>query len=235
MQPSESKLAVSEIFGPTLQGEGPSVGKPAIFIRLAGCNLSCSWCDTPYTWDWSRYDRKVEVSIMTIREVRNSVMNLCFESDTVPPILVITGGEPMLQQQGILSLYGMVQEMFQHIEIETNGTRPPLPDMQSLGGIKFNISPKLPHSGQTEGLHPDWRAMPWVPKVYKFVCGSVEDLDLVQKMNLPPKDIWIMPQGINREEILAPWVTQLAEATILRGWNFTTRLHTLLWGQERAR
>ena len=64
--PSKASLAVSEIFGPTLQGEGPSSGRRAMFLRLAGCNLSCSWCDTAYTWDWSRYDKKAEVTMMQV-------------------------------------------------------------------------------------------------------------------------------------------------------------------------
>ncbi|MGH3922689.1 MAG: 7-carboxy-7-deazaguanine synthase QueE, partial [Pseudonocardiaceae bacterium] len=53
-------LLIAEQFGPTFQGEGPSVGQQALFIRLSSCNLSCSWCDTPYTWDWTRFDPRVE-------------------------------------------------------------------------------------------------------------------------------------------------------------------------------
>ena len=52
-------LLVAERFGverPTFQGEGPSSGVPALFIRLSRCNLTCTWCDTPYTWDTSRFD-----------------------------------------------------------------------------------------------------------------------------------------------------------------------------------
>src|SRR4029450_7825218 len=55
------ELVVSEVFGPTFQGEGPSVGRRAGFVRLGRCNLDCSWCDTPYTWDWERHDPAVEL------------------------------------------------------------------------------------------------------------------------------------------------------------------------------
>ena len=47
-----NSLTVSEIFGPTFQGEGPFTGRAAVFLRLGRCNLDCKWCDTPYTWDW---------------------------------------------------------------------------------------------------------------------------------------------------------------------------------------
>ena len=53
-------LNVNEIFGPTIQGEGPHTGRLVGFLRLAGCNLACSWCDTPYSWDWTKYDKAEE-------------------------------------------------------------------------------------------------------------------------------------------------------------------------------
>src|SRR5438046_5626962 len=59
-------LVVSEIFGPTFQGEGPSLGRRCVFLRLGACNLHCRWCDTPYTWDWTgrngiEYDPRQEL------------------------------------------------------------------------------------------------------------------------------------------------------------------------------
>ena len=50
-------LRVAEVFGPTFQGEGPSAGRRAAFIRLSGCGVGCTWCDEPQTWDWSRFSR----------------------------------------------------------------------------------------------------------------------------------------------------------------------------------
>jgi 7-carboxy-7-deazaguanine synthase len=60
---------VSALFGSTLQGEGPSAGRPASFIRLSGCLLSCRWCDTPWTWDWTRFDRGAEQRRMPTADV----------------------------------------------------------------------------------------------------------------------------------------------------------------------
>lgn len=69
----DHSLVVSEVFGPTHQGEGPHAGQLCAFVRLMGCNLSCSWCDTPYTWDASRYDLKAEGHRMTVED-RKSVV-----------------------------------------------------------------------------------------------------------------------------------------------------------------
>src|SRR5262245_52198924 len=62
-------LVVSEVFGPTWQGEGPSIGRRCGFVRLGRCNLACTWCDTPYTWDWERYDPAKELHRRLVTEV----------------------------------------------------------------------------------------------------------------------------------------------------------------------
>ena len=62
-------LVVSEVFGPTVQGEGPSAGRLCGFVRLGRCNLACDFCDTGYTWDWDRYDAAVELTEMPVGDV----------------------------------------------------------------------------------------------------------------------------------------------------------------------
>ena len=66
-------LVVAEVFGPTFQGEGPSAGRRAMFLRLGRCNLDCAWCDTPYTWDWSRFDPAVELHRRTVDDVMSEL------------------------------------------------------------------------------------------------------------------------------------------------------------------
>src|SRR5674476_1071534 len=108
-------MQVSEVFGPTIQGEGRNTGQLASFLRLAGCNLACSWCDSPYTWDWSRFDRHAEVSHVTVGEVAERL-------DSMPGRIVVTGGEPLIQAHAIASLMDVLPHRL--FDLETNGTRP---------------------------------------------------------------------------------------------------------------
>ena len=101
---SPDDLVVSEVFGPTFQGEGPSTGHRAAFVRLGRCNLTCTWCDTPYTWDWERFDPSVELS-------RRTVAALLAEIEAMAPeIVVVTGGEPLLQQRRLVPLVAACAE-----------------------------------------------------------------------------------------------------------------------------
>ncbi len=68
-RPSAGQLLISEVFGPTLQGEGPSAGQAAAFVRLGACNLSCAWCDTAYTWNRDKFDLSRELSVMRTEDV----------------------------------------------------------------------------------------------------------------------------------------------------------------------
>ena len=87
---SERTIPVSEQFGPTIQGEGPYAGRTVQFLRTGGCNLSCSWCDTPYTWDGENYDLRAELHPKTVAQI---------VEDAIPDmIMVISGGEPLLHQ-----------------------------------------------------------------------------------------------------------------------------------------
>jgi 7-carboxy-7-deazaguanine synthase len=100
-------LAVQEIF-PTIQGEGPFAGYPSVFIRLGGCNLACSFCDTEFE---SFRDMSLEA---IMEQVRGAV------ATPTPPLAVITGGEPMRQPIGRLS-DALLAEGFA-VQVETNGT-----------------------------------------------------------------------------------------------------------------
>src|SRR5919204_789570 len=95
MSTEDGCLSVAEVFGPTFQGEGPSLGRLCGFVRLGGCNLQCTWCDTPYTWDWTgvtgrAYDPRVELK-------QHSTSDVLAELDAMGvPMVVITGGAPPL-------------------------------------------------------------------------------------------------------------------------------------------
>lgn len=219
-------LIVSEVFGPTLQGEGPSIGRRAGFVRLGRCNLACTWCDTPYTWDWSRFDQSVELRRVEVAEVVAAV-----EAMDVP-MVVVTGGEPLLQQAALLDLLPALRP--RRIEVETAGTIAPRPELVALVD-QFNVSPKLANSGNPaeRRLKPDvLRAFAVTGKaVFKFVVTGPEELDEVAAFGVSP--VWVMPEGTSAD-VVRSRMAALADEVIARGWNLSPRLHVELWGDRRG-
>ena len=229
---AESGLLVAEIFGPTLQGEGPSVGWPAAFVRLGGCNLDCSWCDTPYTWDWSRYRADDELRRVGVEAVLEQVTAMGVA------MLVISGGEPLLQQRRLLPLLGAAMARRWRVEVETNGTIAPDPEVAELVS-QFNVSPKLANSGISPArrLHPaGLRALRDTGRsVFKFVVRDAADVEEVRALadehNLAP--VYLMPEGTDAATITAR-MRELAPAAVAAGYRLTPRLHILLWGDRRG-
>jgi organic radical activating enzyme len=227
------RLLVAERFGPTLQGEGPNAGVPAVFVRLSRCNLACSWCDTPYTWDWARFDPQAESQACTVQEVAAWVL------DRPVPLVVVTGGEPLLQQRPLADLVGQLAGAGRQVEVETNGTRVPAPGLVETGAW-FNVSPKLAHSGVPEHrrIRPDaLSALVASGRArFKFVAREPRDLDeitvLVRRFALAP--VWVMPEATTADAVVAG-ARALAEGVIARGWCLSVRLHVLLWGEVRGR
>jgi len=114
MQPDSATLKLSEIFH-SLQGEGVSTGAPCVFVRLAQCNLHCAWCDTKYTWDFERYRYEDEVREQSVAEVAQ------IANDATSRRLVLTGGEPLLQQRSLKEFFARLAPDIT-VEVETNGT-----------------------------------------------------------------------------------------------------------------
>jgi 7-cyano-7-deazaguanosine (preQ0) biosynthesis protein QueE len=232
-----TELVVSEVFGPTVQGEGPSLGRRCSFVRLGGCNLHCSWCDTPYTWDWSgrngiRFDPAQELRHLTVENVWQELV--ARDAD----MLVISGGEPLLQQDRLLPLLSRAREARWWVEVETAGTIAPTPEFVTLVD-RFNVSPKLANSGNKEVRRKVPVAVVALrnsgKSVWKFVIVDRGDLEevaqLVEAFDLRP--IYIMPEGV-REEVLRLRTQEIAGEVLARGWNLTTRLQIFLYGNRRG-
>ena len=132
-------LAVSEIFGPTIQGEGVSAGTPAMFLRVAGCPLSCSWCDTRYSWDWNQFDRTAETTRMTTTDVWLEI-GARVAQDPVRS-LVITGGEPGSQAAALADVARRARASGWRVEVETSGTV--ALDSLAEASDLITVSPKL--------------------------------------------------------------------------------------------
>jgi 7-carboxy-7-deazaguanine synthase len=232
-RPGPGELLVSEVFGPTLQGEGPSAGQAATFVRLGGCNLSCRWCDTGYTWDRDGYDLSSELTVRRTDDVVRDVLAVG------PPLIVLTGGEPALQATEATRLAGRVTAAGGHVEIETNGTVP-------LGGLADAVrlvvaSPKLLSAGMRREARLRWKVLHGIAQlphaVFKFVVAGPAELaevDAVAKrLSLPSKKVWVMPEATKRDELLQR-MASLAGPVAERSWSLSGRLQILLWGNERG-
>jgi 7-carboxy-7-deazaguanine synthase len=227
-------LTVNEIFGPTFQGEGPLAGQCAMFIRLFGCSLRCQWCDTAWTWDPARFELTGEQHPMTVPTILDRLRPY------QPGLIVITGGEPLLQQQALVTLCEGIREarIAAAIQIETSGTVPPLPALTAAVSM-YCVSPKLANSGMR--LHQ--RIRPVVLRqfalsgkaVFKFVACGCEDLDEIAQITasygLVP--VWVMPEGTSSTTVLTR-MRELAGPVAERGWNLTARLQALLWEDDRG-
>jgi 7-carboxy-7-deazaguanine synthase len=230
-------LPISEIFGPTIQGEGPFAGRTAWFIRLGGCNLACVWCDTPYTWQGSRYDLRSELSMKSVAEILQTL-------PTLLSIVVITGGEPLLyaKQPIFEELLLRLRRRGAAIHIETNGTIYPPESVVALLDVVV-ISPKLPSSQPSERLTErtlidiGWTNMASTIAYLKIVCESKEDVKLAallaSRHGFSKHRTWVMPQARTVSEHQAAW-PHLTQAAIDEGLNATARLHVLAWGDTRG-
>lgn len=218
-----------EIFH-SLQGEGISLGKPAVFVRLALCNLRCHWCDTSYTWKWPYKDSSRYLLSIPPREVARLI------SDFPCTHLVITGGEPLLQCDKIVELMELLP--YHTLEIETNGTLIPSPELDSRAS-QYNVSPKLLHSGNPSKTALKAEALRWFTRCdkswFKFVVNQTEDINEVaeweQAHNIPHDRILLMPRGTTPEE-LNETLPMLAEECLKRNYRLTDRLHIHLWGNK---
>ncbi len=232
MTPLRDRLLVSEIFD-SIQGEGVSLGVPSVFLRLAHCNLRCGWCDTKYTWDWNTYDIRNEIHELSLDQTISALQQLR------PRNLVVTGGEPLLQQTALVSLLQQLGQSWTS-EVETAGTL--LPDARLTTTItRWNISPKLENSGNPvdKRLRPHaLRVFAALPNTYfKFVVATPGDVaeiaDLVARFNLPSERVMLMPEAA-RPERLNDLAQRLVEVCLQQGYRLGYRLHIALWGEKRG-
>lgn len=215
----------------SLQGEGPLAGQRAAFARFARCNLSCVWCDTQYSWNWTKFRRDQQTRRGTVAEIASWVRTQNVD------LVVVTGGEPMLQQEALRCLAELCSPA--RVQVETNGTRIPNASLGTVVDL-FVVSPKLANSGVARHrriVPAALRALAATGSVaWKFVAVSPADLDeidaLVTAYGLAP--VWVMPEGTTEHQILDRART-LVDPVLDRGWHFSLRLHTLLWGDHRGR
>ena len=231
----------AEIFA-SLQGEGPSQGRPCAFVRLSRCNLACVWCDTAYTWRFEgdnrphraqlTYERKANQVTLGEEEAARRIAALG------QPRLVVTGGEPLLQASAVARMLAFLPDM--RVEIETNGTVAPPPALDALVA-QYNVSPKLAHSGNPADLAlPPERLRAWAAEpraAFKFVVAESADveevLELAERFAIPRERVWLMAEGTDAATLEAreAW---LAPLCLEHGLTLSKRMHIQLYGDTRG-
>jgi 7-carboxy-7-deazaguanine synthase len=223
-------LKIAEIFY-SVQGEGSLVGVPSVFVRTSGCNLRCSWCDTPYA-SWNPEGEELSVEEIADRVCRyRSARHV-----------VLTGGEPMIMP-GIVELSSMLRDRGMHITVETAGTvfTPVVCDLMSISPKLSNSTPEGSFRNQHERLRIQPDVLSRLTREYdyqlKFVIANKADLEEVQSLvatlSAPATKVILMPEGISVEELSArgAWIAELCKA---HGYRFSPRLHVYLYGNRRG-
>lgn len=217
-------------------------GVPSFFIRTSGCNLRCTWCDTPYA-SWNAEGAQQSLGAIVAQASASNVGHI-----------VITGGEPMLHD-AIEPLSQSLRDINKHITIETAGTIHRSPDR--LACDLLSLSPKLSNSTPSKddprdpsgswNTRHDVRRLPldilqrliddYPVRQMKFVVAHLQDLDEIDELlgqltNWQPHEILLMPEGVKVPEPSA--IKWIVDACIARGWRFCPRLHIALFGNTRG-
>ena len=139
----KERIRVSEIFGPTIQGEGPLIGRPTVFVRTGGCDYRCAWCDTLYV---VLPEYHGEWALMTPADIMARVDEL---AGGKPTLVTLSGGNPALQH--LMPLIALGRSKGHSFALETQGsvTQPWFSELDWL-----ILSPKPPSSG----MATDWEA-----------------------------------------------------------------------------
>lgn len=227
-------MRISEMFY-SIQGEGFLCGVPSLFVRTTGCNLRCSFCDSPHT-SWNPEGE--EHSLNEIMEIAAR-----YPSSHV----VITGGEPYLQNE-LPELCDRFKDAGYHITIETAGTvfRPLHADLLSISPKLSNSIPRLLDDGKHAQRHDAARMNAEVLRSLiaqgdyqlKFVVDAPDDLKEIEVFlkeigGVERSRVLLMPQGITRKELdeRAGWLVEYCKQ---QNYRYCPRLHIELYGNKRG-
>lgn len=222
-------MNINEIFY-SIQGEGLLAGRPSVFIRLPGCPLKCTWCDTSYAQDYSSGE------YISLDKVLEQVNNHPTEH------VVLTGGEPLVQadmteRKKLRDLLSTLRLARKHITIETAG----LAYFANLNCDLMSISPKISNASLDTLVDKDALQQLVIDYncQFKFVIDAPGDInevtELVESITGIDKDrVMLMPQAANRQQYLEK-AAMVAELCMESGYTFSPRLQTLLWDSQRGR
>lgn len=232
-------MKLSEIFY-TLQGEGMYSGYPSIFVRLSGCNLRCSWCDTPFA-SWEPEGEKITIA--------NLYTEICALQDKHRcDMIVISGGEPMIFSKLLVGLVDRLRNSRGcHVTIETAGTifdEDLKPDIYSVSPKLINAIPSPIERPTEHKIHMKNNTYKHLEKFnendevqFKFVIASETDLEevrgIVKTAGIDKQKVFIMPEATTREELRnkTAWIAELCKT---EGFIFCNRLQVEIWNDRRA-
>ena len=226
-------MKISEIFY-SIQGEGMLAGVPSVFVRTSGCNLRCTWCDTPYT-SWNPEGQEHTLDAILAEAGR-------YEASHV----VVTGGEPMIAA-GIVELTRALKSLNVHLTIETAGTvyEPVMCDLMSISPKLANSTPRERENGRWAAQHDRLRYQPDILRKLmqeyehqlKFVVAAPEDLNeietILEETHADRSRVILMPEGTDAEALAtrARWVVERCKRERFR---YGPRLHIDLYGNRRG-
>ena len=227
-------MKVAELFH-SIQGEGKLMGVPSAFVRASGCNLRCTWCDTPYaSWDSQGDDLSVEQIVETVGRLGARHV-------------VLTGGEPLIMPE-IEILCAALHDRGHHITVETAATvfKPLKLDLASMSPKLSNSTPHAREAGRFARVHEQHRLnVPVIQQFVdtspgfqlKFVVSSEQDLTeidalLAQLTGWKHEDVLLMPEGTDSITLdeRSSWISRVC---LERGFRYGPRLHIYLYGNAR--
>lgn len=228
-------VKIAEFFY-SIQGEGKLAGVPSVFVRASGCNLRCTWCDTPYA-SWDPEGREMSVGQIIDEIAKHPSKHV-----------VLTGGEPMIMP-GVEELCQRIKQRDYHLTIETAATvyKPIDADLASLSPKLSNSTPIERAGGRFAETHEKNRLnLPAIQQFIqssrdfqlKFVVSNEADLREIDQIleglhGWKPQDVLLMPEGVTQDELAGreEWLVELCK---LRGFRFCPRLHIALFGNKRG-
>lgn len=209
----------------SIDGEGPTAGELATFVRFQGCNLRCSWCDTTYSWDKENICER-----LNSKDIYNYI------KDNKVKNVTLTGGEPLIQENIDELLELLNSDNYLNVHIETNGAIDiePFKKKYINSNINYIVDFKLPSSNMTEKMNLNNLKVVDSDDVYKFVVGSREDLrmsyDIIQKYDLTSKClVYLSPVSgnIDMQEIV-----EFMKEKKMNNVRLQIQLHKVIWDKN---
>ncbi len=210
----------------SIDGEGPTSGELAVFIRFQGCNLRCSYCDTKYSWDEESINN---IEILSAEEIYDYIKSAKVKNVT------LTGGEPLIQKNisSLLELLNNDEDLVVHIE--TNGSVNIKEFKDKYKNILFILDYKSPSSDMMEQMDKENFNLIDKKDMYKFVIGSKEDvnkaLEIIKLYDLQNKCLVyfspVFDSSLTMEEIV-----DFMKENNLNNVRLQVQLHKIIWDKE---